>query len=97
MPPKAIRPHAPRRFRSIGRARPSLVYRGIAMQLLNPGEAYGTLRLLSPCNLIIPPVAHREIVILSRLPNELPLVGGTIPEELRIERLEHINRSGCDY
>lgn len=66
------------------------LYRGISMQLLNTGEAYGKLRLLSPENLITSPVSFRDIAILSRLPNEMPLVGGTITEELQTP-LSHVN------
>ena len=64
--------------------------RGVTRQFLNAGEAYGTLRLLSPENLIASPVSYRDIVVLSRLPNEMPLVGGTITEEFQTP-LSHVN------
>jgi hypothetical protein len=59
------------------------LYRGITLQLLNAGEAYGTLRLLSPENLITSALSYRDIALLSRLPNEMPLVGGTHTEEVQ--------------
>lgn len=66
------------------------LYRGIGRQLLNAGEAYGTLRLLPSDDLITAPVSYRDIVILPRLPNAMPLVGGTISEELQTP-LSHVN------
>lgn len=66
------------------------IYRDLRQQLLNPGIAYGTLRLLTPAELEQSPVSFQDILILTRLPNELPLVGGTITEEPQTP-LAHVN------
>lgn len=66
------------------------LYGGTSRQLLNAGEAYGTLRLLSPEGLITAPVSFRDILLLPRLPNAMPLVGGTITEEPQTP-LSHVN------
>ncbi len=60
------------------------------LQILNEGEAYGTLRRLSPEELQTTVVSMQDVVILTRLPNELPLVGGTISEEFQTP-LAHVN------
>ncbi len=59
-------------------------------QLLNPGEAFGRLHYLTPEQLAETPLSIRDVVILARLPNEVPLVGGTITEELQTP-LAHVN------
>lgn len=61
-----------------------------SMQILNPGIAYGTLRLLSPEELDTTVVGYTDILLLTRLPNWLPVVGGTITEELQTP-LAHVN------
>ncbi len=66
------------------------LYAGVTQQLLNAGVAYGTLRMMSPEELDSSVVSFRDILLLSRLPNELPLVGGTITEELQTP-LAHVN------
>jgi hypothetical protein len=66
------------------------IYQGLGMQLLNPGIAYGTLRLLSPEELEKTVVSYTDILLLTRLPIELPIVGGTITEELQTP-LAHVN------
>lgn len=66
------------------------LYGGISMQLLNDGIAYGTLRRLTPEELEHTPVSFSDVLILSRLPNDLPVVGGTITEELQTP-LAHVN------
>jgi len=66
------------------------VYQGLGMQLLNPGVACGTLRLLSPEELEKTVVSYTDILLLTRLPIELPIVGGTITEELQTP-LAHVN------
>lgn len=60
------------------------------MQVLNPGIAYGTLRLLSPEEIDTTVVGYTDILLLTRLPNWLPVVGGTITEELQTP-LAHVN------
>ncbi len=66
------------------------LYKGITVQLLNTGETYGTLRHMTPEQLSSSAVSYRDILLLTRLPNELPLVGGTITEELQTP-LAHVN------
>ncbi len=66
------------------------LYGGISMQLLNDGIAYGTLRRLSPEELARTPVSFTDVLVLTRLPNDLPVVGGTITEELQTP-LAHVN------
>jgi pyruvate, water dikinase len=71
----------------LGRAE---IYGNVTVQYLNPGKACGTLRRLTPEDLATTPLSYRDVVILTRLPNELPLVGGTISEELQTP-LAHVN------
>lgn len=59
-------------------------------QLLNDGVAYGTLRRMGPEELGSTPISYTDILVLTRLPNELPVVGGTITEELQTP-LAHVN------
>jgi pyruvate, water dikinase len=63
---------------------------GLRMQALNDGVAFGTLRRLTPGQLVNEVVSFRDILLLSRLPNELPLVGGTITEEFQTP-LSHVS------
>lgn len=62
----------------------------VPLQTLNPGLAYGTLKRVTPEELVSSVVSFRDILLLTRLPNELPLVGGTISEELQTP-LAHVN------
>jgi hypothetical protein len=66
------------------------LYGGLTEQLLNPGVAYGTLRRMSPEELAVSVVSFQDVLLLTRLPNELPVVGGTITEELQTP-LAHVN------
>jgi hypothetical protein len=66
------------------------LYAGITLQLLNPGIAYGTLRKLSPVELEKTVVSFGDVLLLTRLPSELPIVGGTITEEMQTP-LAHVN------
>lgn len=66
------------------------LYGSLTLQLLNPGLAYGTLRLLTPEELESTVVSFSDILVLTRLPNSLPIVGGTITEELQTP-LAHVN------
>lgn len=63
---------------------------GLRLQPLNEGVAYGTLLRLTPEELATKVVSFRDILLLTRLPNELPLVGGTITEEFQTP-LAHVN------
>lgn len=66
------------------------LYGGLSVQTLNPGLAYGTLRIANPEDLDATVVSSRDILVLPRLPNDLPVVGGTITEELQTP-LSHVN------
>jgi hypothetical protein len=66
------------------------LYGHVAVQYLNEGKACGTLRRMTPEQLALTPLSYRDVVVLTRLPNELPLVGGTITEELQTP-LAHVN------
>jgi pyruvate,water dikinase len=66
------------------------LFGGVSLQILNPGLAYGTLERLTPEELARKVVSYTDILLLTRLPNELPLVGGTITEELQTP-LAHVN------
>lgn len=66
------------------------LFAGATQQVLNPGVAYGTLSLLEPEELERAVLSSHDIVVLSRLPNDLPLVGGTITAELQTP-LAHVN------
>jgi hypothetical protein len=63
---------------------------GLNLQSLHDGVAYGILSRLTPEELRSRPVSFRDILLLTRLPNELPLVGGTITEEFQTP-LAHVN------
>ncbi len=81
-----------RRFDATGSRylRRDALYAGLTMQLLNPGISFGTLRELEPEALAATVVSYRDLLLLPRLPNELPLVGGTITGELQTP-LAHVN------
>ena len=68
----------------------STLYAGVTQQRLNAGVAYGTLRKMTPEELENAAVSYMDIILLTRLPNDLPLVGGTITEELQTP-LAHVN------
>lgn len=58
--------------------------------LLNAGTAFGTLRRLTPEQLDTAVLSAHDIVLLTRLPAELPLVGGTISVDGQTP-LSHVN------
>lgn len=66
------------------------LFAGVTEQLLNPGLCYGTLRSATPEALAKGLFSARDVVILERLPNDLPLLAGTISEELQTP-LSHVN------
>lgn len=74
----------------IGWMRYQDLFGAVALQALHPGVAYGTLKRMTPEQLASSVVSFRDILVLTRLPNELPLVGGTITEELQTP-LAHVN------
>ena len=60
------------------------------LQFLNDGEAYGTLRRMTPTELAATVVSYTDVLLLTTLPNDLPIVGGTITEEFQTP-LAHVN------
>jgi pyruvate, water dikinase len=66
------------------------LYGAIAIQTLNPGVAFGTLKRMTSEELARTVVSSRDVLLLTRVPNELPVVGGTITEELQTP-LAHVN------
>jgi pyruvate, water dikinase len=66
------------------------LYGSLRLQALNPGLAYGTLKRMSPDELDKAVISFRDVLLLTRLPNELPIVGGTITEEFQTP-LAHCN------
>jgi pyruvate, water dikinase len=66
------------------------LFGGLSLQALNPGVAYGTLKRMTPEQLAAAVVSFRDILLLTRIPNELPIVGGTITEEFQTP-LSHVN------
>lgn len=67
-----------------------MLYSSIPFQLLNEGRACGTLQKMTPEELAETPVSFKDVLVLTRLPNELPVVGGTITEEFQTP-LAHVN------
>ncbi|HPA58114.1 MAG TPA: hypothetical protein PLT70_11885, partial [bacterium] len=67
-----------------------MLYSSSSFQLLNEGMACGTLKKMTPEELEKTPVSFKDVLILTRLPNELPVVGGTITEEFQTP-LAHVN------
>jgi pyruvate, water dikinase len=63
---------------------------GLRLQALNEGVAFGSLLRVTPEQLTTKVLSFRDILLLTRLPNELPLVGGTITEEFQTP-LAHVN------
>lgn len=59
-------------------------------QVLNPGVSYGVLKRMSPQELAKAVVSFKDILVLTKLPLDLPVVGGTITEELQTP-LSHVN------
>jgi pyruvate,water dikinase len=76
--------------RGIVSIRHSDFYAGVSLQALNPGVAFGTLKRMTPETLEATPVSYRDLLLLTRLPNELPVVAGTITEEFQTP-LAHVN------
>jgi hypothetical protein len=68
----------------------SELYGGVSLQILNSGISYGTLRVMPPEELEKTVVSYTDLLVLTRLPTKLPLVGGTITEEVQTP-LSHVN------
>jgi pyruvate,water dikinase len=66
------------------------LYSGLTEQLLNPGIAFGTLRTVAAEEIDASAVSFHDVIVLPRLPNRVPIVGGTITGELQTP-LAHVN------
>ncbi len=66
------------------------LYADLTLQACNAGLTFGTLRKVAPEELQAGGVSYRDIILLERLPLDLPLVGGTITEEFQTP-LAHVN------
>lgn len=66
------------------------LFGAVSQQALNAGVAFGTLKRMTPDELAAAVVSFRDVLLLTRLPNELPIVGGTITEEFQTP-LAHVN------
>jgi len=62
----------------------------VAMQIMNTGTAYGTLRKLTAAELDTAIVSSHDILILETLPAEIPLVAATISKDAQTP-LSHVN------
>jgi len=66
------------------------LFGGATMQLLNRGTAFGRLIRMTPEELRTTVVSWKDIVLLTELPIEAPLVGGFITEQMQTP-LSHVN------
>ncbi len=62
----------------------------VALQIMNAGTAYGTLRKLTAAELDTAIVSAHDILILETLPAEIPLVAATISKDAQTP-LSHVN------
>ena len=62
----------------------------VALQIMNTGTAYGTLRKLTAAELDTAIVSSHDILILETLPAEIPLVAATICKDAQTP-LSHVN------
>ena len=62
----------------------------VALQIMNTGTAYGTLRKLTAAELDTAIVSSHDILILETLPAEIPLVAATISKDAQTP-LSHVN------
>lgn len=65
-------------------------FEGQTLQTLNPGVGYGVLERVSADEISSAPISYRSILLLDRVPLDLPPVNGTITEELQTP-LSHVN------
>ena len=68
----------------------SQIFGNVALQIMNTGTAYGTLRKFTAAELDTAIVSAHDIVILETLPAEIPLVGATITKDAQTP-LSHVN------
>lgn len=66
------------------------LYAAVRQQSMNNGVAFGTLRNVTDEQLAAGALSYRDIIVLNRLPLNLPLVGGTITAEMQTP-LAHVN------
>ena len=66
------------------------LYATVRQQSMNPGVTFGTLREVSADQLTAGGLSYRDVIVLARLPLDLPLVGGTITAEMQTP-LAHVN------
>ncbi len=66
------------------------LYAAIHQQSMNYGVTFGTLRNVSDEQLKLGALSYRDVIVLTRLPLNLPLVGGTITAEMQTP-LAHVN------
>ncbi|NMC68599.1 MAG: hypothetical protein GYA57_00870 [Myxococcales bacterium] len=65
-------------------------FRGMTLQPLSPGVAYGTLTFVPAADLARTPLGPRVVAVTDQVPNDLPLVGGLITEAFQTP-LAHVN------
>ncbi|TNF33097.1 MAG: hypothetical protein EP329_08735 [Deltaproteobacteria bacterium] len=66
------------------------LFAGITYQPLNPATAMGRLRFASADEAVSGALGFRDVVVLDRVPNDLPVVAGVITAELQTP-LSHVN------
>ncbi|MBI3180208.1 MAG: lamin tail domain-containing protein, partial [Deltaproteobacteria bacterium] len=69
---------------------PNAPFRGVTVQLLNAGVAYGTLMFVPIQDLAGVALGPQVIVVTDQVPNDIPLVGGLITEAFQTP-LAHVN------
>jgi hypothetical protein len=65
-------------------------FRGMTLQPLAPGVAYGVLSFVPADQLADAPLGPQVVVVTDQVPNDLPLVGGLITEAFQTP-LAHVN------
>jgi hypothetical protein len=66
------------------------LFSNITFQSLNPGVTFGTLRVVTQVDDVEETVAFTDILLLPNLPNQLPVVAGTMTETVQTP-LSHVN------
>ena len=65
-------------------------FNGVTLQLLSEGLAYGVLTFVPADQIGTTPLGPQVVVVTDRVPNDIPLVGGLITEDLQTP-LAHVN------
>ncbi|MGC4069771.1 MAG: PEP/pyruvate-binding domain-containing protein [Polyangiaceae bacterium] len=76
--------------RDVPRLTQAELFANVRFQSLNPGVAFGRLRLMEAAGDADETVAFTDILLLPNLPNRLPVVAGTITEAVQTP-LSHVN------